>query len=232
MDEHWQKQSERLWQQAQERHGHRIRLRAKRDALWLWWPLALLYKIATLGKGVDLLDGNYYGLIGYTIWMPGDGSKHSELPPHLWQSILSHEIDHLDARCFGDHDARNKEPQTLKTRGFLRQWFHQLLYVFWPFPYLVSRYREKIESWGHARNLEQHIVSNHGKCSRWYRKWLILQFCGPTYMWMCSKKRAFAVTDRLIAEVEADLLAGKLDHLKPPNFTFKSNPPSSPPESS
>lgn len=211
---HWEKALNALWESAQQRHGGKIRLRPKREARRFWSFLAWLLRLVTFRRGVDLLDGNYYTLIGHTIWLPGDGSAHEGLSAYMRFSILSHEIDHLDWIFFGDHDARHKDASQLKKRGLLRLAFHWWKYLFWPLPYKFARYRERVEAWAFSRALEQHLVAHDGKCTRWFRKWLVLQFCSSVYAWTCTQERAYETVDKMIAEVEESYQAGKLNHLK------------------
>lgn len=213
--EHWQALVDELWSSAQQRHNNQLRLRAKKDALWLWRPLHWLLRLVTFGQSIDLVDGNYYALIGRTLWMPGDGSLHHKRAPHLLLSILSHEIDHLDWVYFGDHNARDLPPESLRQTSALFRLLHWWKYLCWPFPFRWARYREKIEVWGHERNLEQHLIGTKGKCARWYRKWLVMQFSSSTYAWMCSQTRAFEVVDQMIERVEAAYARGDLDVYKP-----------------
>ena len=211
---HWQQALDTLWESAQERHQGHIRLRAKHEAPRFWSFLNGLLRFVTFHRGVDLVDGTYYTLIGYTIWIPGDGSAHEALSSYMRFSILSHEIDHLDWLHFGDHQARHKDVTTLKKRSLLWRVWHWWRYLFWPLPYKFARYREKIEAWAFSRALEQHVAAHNGKCTRWFRKWLVLQFCSSIYAWTCTKSRAYKIVDRMIDEVESSYHSGNLDNLK------------------
>jgi hypothetical protein len=214
--EHWQWLVEQFLNSAQERHGGRIRFRTKRDALWLWRPLHWLLRLVTLGQSIDLVDGNYYALLGRTLWLPGDGSSHRDRAPYLWLSILSHEIDHLDWIYFADRDARRKTRAQLTPTSWWFRVRHYIKYWLWPLPFRFARYREQIEAWGHERNLELHLVFNRGKCARWYRKWLVMQLSSATYAWACSESRAFQRVDEMIARLEQAYQDGVFDSFLPP----------------
>lgn len=200
----WEQQVEAMWSSAKERHGDTLQLRTKRSALWLWVPLHWCLRIVTLGRSIDLIDGNYYCLLGRTIWIPGDGSSHDSRAPHLRLSILSHELDHLDYVYFQDRHARHKDPSTLQTTSPWFRLLHHIKYLLWPLPFWFARYREQIEVWGHERNLKQHMLLNDGTCAKWYRKWLVMQFSSATYAWICTQTRAFTIVDDMIARLEQE----------------------------
>lgn len=176
----------------------------------------LVVEVIYFGQGVDLIDGNYYTLLGRTLWMPGDGTGHAKRAPHLILSIMSHEIDHLDVIYFNDRHARTKSVEELTSTSFLFRAIHYWKYFCWPLPTRAARYREQIEVWGHERNLEQHLVVNEGKCARWYRKWLVMQFSSATYGWICTSTRAFEIVDQMIERLEQAYQEGRLDRYKPP----------------
>jgi len=203
-----------LLQQAQKRHKDQIRIRPKNDRRWFWWLLSFFLKLITLGKGPDLLNGQFYTTLGRTIWVPGDGSSWDTLPNPTKYALLSHELDHMDAEFFGDHTLQDHPGFIPQEKGLLFRFIHALKYLFWPLPIFWAGYRQQIESWGFQRNLEAHLVRHHGVILLGFREQLKLYLCGPSYAWMATEKRAEELIRTMIGESMERFRTGKLDHLR------------------
>lgn len=210
----WEESWQQLWDEAQERHGGKLSIRTKYSCKWGWTILKWLHKLVTFGKGPDMLE-EYFATAFGIIWTPGDGSRWEKMGHYSRRSLLSHEIDHIDLHIFGDHDARSKDPSTLKRKSRFFQIWHGIKYLLgWPLPFKYARYRAQVEMWGYQRNIDQYVASHGGDFSDHYREHIYKQFTSASYGWMATHERGAEILNEMISSAKERYRNGELDHLK------------------
>lgn len=209
-EESWQE----LWDRAYERHGGRISIRPKYSLKFWWKVLAILHKIITLGRGPDMLEHFFTTGMG-TIWTPGDGSQWEQMSAYSKRSLLSHEIDHMDLEYFGDHDARSKDPSTLRRRNLFSRLWHGFKYLWGcPLPFKYANYRAQVEMWGYQRNADQYAATHGGKVSLPMKEHIYKQFSSASYGWMATPETAKKIVKEIVSIAQDKYDRGELDHLK------------------
>lgn len=210
----WKAREEDVWQIANVRHKGKLRIAPKTSALWLWYPLSILLKIVTLGRGPWLVD-EYYTTIGRTMYTPGDGSSWKRLDPYSRFGVLRHELAHFDDMYFGDpdiHGALLDDEQLVETSWWYR-FMYGVKYLFYKLPFKYATFRQQVEYGGYIQQARQNAYRDDGVCSDTLKLWLYEQFTSPTYGWMAADKDAVALVERMVAQIEAEYKDGTLERL-------------------
>lgn len=161
-DKFWTEQEQRLWGEAQKRHGGKIQIKAK-DESWTWfwrfgsWLMGFIVRMLSgFKKPAPDYFNRYYVVVGRTIWVPSH-KVHDNKSPASRFSILSHEIDHIDYTYFGDPDLQDEPPSPqhadLAERSIFARWGHQIMYL------LSKRHRARVEEHGYRRTVQAGVLS-------------------------------------------------------------------------
>lgn len=213
----YQKEIDRLWEMANERHHGELKIRPKSNKAWLWKFLNVLLKIVTFGKSMSLYD-DFFTTWGRTIYTPGDGKAYESYPLSWKWGMLRHEIAHFDHMYYGIPDLQAKLNLDLakyggytlsKEKGWFHRIWHGFKYLFWPFPFKWAFYRQEVEFWGYIQQIRQSMFE-HGEILPGTDKWVHDWFTGSGYGWMATEKKAKDLMIRMRVKVRLEHATRKL----------------------